>query len=167
MRLRRQLANTATYDMYLALVVLLRCCLFSTAVAQCFFISVRIVTFPPTRVQSIVIFLPVFLSVCSRILTRSQQQLRWATAATIDISQKGGWLLYPLGDGVELGPHLMPVTDAQETCTRNWYQSLLPNRTSSIQYQNLVREKIHARLHVIHSRNRCQFFWYQLLVQFS
>jgi len=36
---------------------------------------------------------------------------------------------------------LMPVTDAQETCTRNCYQFLAPNRTCSVRYQNLVPEK--------------------------
>jgi len=66
----------------------------------------------------------------------------------------------------------MPVTDAQETCTRNWYQLnwyqfLVLNRTCSIRYQNLVQEKIDARLHVIRTRNRYQFFWYQFLVPVS
>jgi len=62
---------------------------------------------------------------------------------------------------------LMPVTDDQETCTRNWHQFLAPNRTCSIRYKNLVTEKVDARLHVICTRNRYQFFWYQFLTLVS
>jgi len=71
----------------------------------------------------------------------------------------------------------MPMTDAQETCTRNWYQEtwyqfLAPNRTCSIRYQNLVPEEIDARLHVIRTRNPYQFFsgtsfWYRFLERLS
>jgi len=61
----------------------------------------------------------------------------------------------------------MPMTDAQETCTRNWYQFQVPNRTCSVRYQNMVPDKIDARLHVVRTRNCYQSFWYQFLVQVS
>jgi len=68
---------------------------------------------------------------------------------------------------VTILPALLPVTDARETRTRNWYQFLVPNRTCSIQCQNLVPEKIDARLHVIRTSNRYQFFWYRFLEHLS
>jgi len=53
-----------------------------------------------------------------------------------------------------------------ETGIRNWNQFLVPKRTCSIRYQHLVPDKIDARLHVIHTTNRYQFFWYRFLVKF-
>ena len=101
-----------------------------------------------------------------RFHTFTQMQMRllghWVHCACEKLSR--GWACDWIMEHPTL---LMPMTDAQETCTRNWYQFLAPNRTCSIRYQNLVREKIYARLHVIRTRNRYQFFWYRFLERLS
>jgi len=69
--------------------------------------------------------------------------------------------------------YLMPVTDAQETRTR---KKLVPETGTSFWYRTehvlsdtriWYQKKIDASLHVIRTRNRYQFFWYQFLVQIS
>ena len=64
----------------------------------------------------------------------------------------------------------MPVTDAQETCTRNWYQFLaFWHRIEHVLSDTRIwyQKKIDAILHVIRTGHRYQFFWYQFLERLS